>query len=155
VNTKRWLWNTLGVALLVAVALSCSSSKAPPDPAAELRAGIDEIVADEARAATMLAAVDQIEAAAAEADRLFAEERAALVPLIRDHGSSREAIERSLADFNARHESLARRFLAAHASLKAQATAAEWQELRKLEMSMIRFAASQSVGEAAPAEKEG
>jgi cell division septum initiation protein DivIVA len=153
-NRKPWLVNALAVALLVPAALSCAGSKAPADPVAELRGGINEIVADEARAATMLAAVDQLEAAVAEADRLFADERAALIPMVRDHASSREEIERSLAEFNARHESAAHRFLAAHASLKAQATEAEWQELRKLEMSTLQLAASKSAGAPAPSEKE-
>ncbi len=149
------LLNALAIGLLMPAALSCAA-KTPPDPVAELRSGIDEIVADEARAARMQVALEEIAAAIGEADSLFAEERAALIPLVRNHGSRREEIERSLALFNARHESAARRFLAAHAALKAEATPAEWEELRDLEMSVIQSAGSRSSGTAAPPdEKEG
>jgi hypothetical protein len=153
-NRKPWLVNALTVALLVPAALSCAGSKAPPDPVAELRGGINEIVADEARAATMLAAVDHLEAAIGEADGLIKDERTALIPMFRNYRSSREEIERSLAEFTSRHEAIARRFLTAHVSLKAQATEAEWKKLRKLEISMIQFVASKSLGQTAPFKKE-
>jgi hypothetical protein len=132
--------------LLLSLALSCASSKETPDPAAKLRAGIGEIVADPTRAARILARVDEIEAAVREIDTLASRERASLLTLLRDRGSSRAALEASLAEFNTARESLARRVLAAHAALKADATGPEWKKLRKLEMEMITFAATQSVG---------
>jgi hypothetical protein len=144
----------VAAALLLGVALSCASSKVAPDPAAELRAGIGEIAADPARAAAMLAAVDEIEAAAADLHQLVTGERAELLQLLRDHGSSRAAAEASLAVYSTRRDAVTRRVLAAHAALKAETTAAEWKKLRRLEMEMILFAASSSVGQA-PAGKEG
>jgi len=142
-------------ALLVPVALSFAGSKEKSDPVASLRSGIQEVVVDPDRAAKMLAAVDEIEAAIGELDRLIADERASLRALLLDHGSSRAAVDASLAEFNAKHESLARRCLTAHAALKAEATAAEWKKLRKLELEMMTFAATRSLGQAAPAGKEG
>ncbi len=132
-----------------------AGSKDDPDPAAKLRAGIHEVVADPDRAAKMLAAVDEIEAAIGELNSLIADERASLRALLLDHGSSRADVDASLAEFNANHESLARRCLTAHAALKAQATASEWKKLRKLELEMMIFAASKSLGQPAPAGKEG
>jgi hypothetical protein len=142
-------------ALLVPVALSFAGSKEKSDPVASLRSGIKEVVADPDRAAKMLAAVDEIEAAIGELNSLIADERASLRALLLDHGSSRAAVDASLAEFNANHESLARRCLTAHAALKAEATAAEWKKLRKLELEVMTFAASRSLGQAAPAGKEG
>jgi hypothetical protein len=120
-----------------------------------LRAGIQEVVADPVRASKMLAAVDEIEAAIGELNSLIAVERASLRALLLDHGSSRAAVDASLAEFNANHEALARRCLTAHAALKAEATAAEWKKLRKLELEMMTFAATRTLGQAAPAGKEG
>ena len=142
-----------GAALFLSLALSCASSKKTPDPAGKLRAGISENVADPARAASMLAAVDEIEAAVGQLDTLVAKERASLVTLLRDYRSSRAALDASLAEFTAARELFARRALAAHATLKADATAPEWKKLRKLEMEMIMFVATKSVGKA-PAGKE-
>jgi hypothetical protein len=144
----------LAAVLLPAVAL-WAGSKEEPDPAAELRGGIQEVVADPDRAAKMLAAVDEVEGAIGELNSLIADERASLRALLLDHGSSRAAVDASLSEFNAKHESLARRCLTAHAALKAEATAAEWKKLRKLELEMMMFAASRSLGQAAPAGKEG
>ena len=143
-----------GAALLLGAVLSCASAKEAPDPAAQLRAGIGEIAADPARAVAMLAAVDEIEAAAADLHQLVTGERAELLPLLRDHGSPRAAVEASLAAYSTRRDAVTRRVLAAHTALKAETTAAEWKKLRKLEMEMILFAASSSVGQA-PAGKEG
>lgn len=142
------------VLLLPAIAL-WAGSKNDQDPAGKLRAGIQEVVADPTRASKMLAAVDEIEAAIGELNSLIADERASLRALLLDHGSSRAAVDASLAEFNANHESLARRCLTAHAALKAEATAVEWKKLRKLELEMMTFAASRSLGQAAPAGKEG
>jgi hypothetical protein len=142
-------------ALLVPVALSFAGSKENSDPVASLRSGINEVVADPTRASTMLAAVDEIETAIVELDTLIADERASLRALLLDHGSSRAAVDASLAEFNANHESLARRCLTAHAALKAEATAAEWKKLRKLELEMMTFAATRSLGQATPSGKEG
>jgi len=141
--------------LLVSVALSLAGSKENPDPAASLRSGIKEVVANPDRAVRMLAAVDEIEAAVGEVNSLIAGERASLRALLLDHGSSRAVVDASLSEFNAKHESLARRCLTAHAALKAEATAAEWKKLRKLELEMMTFAATRSLGQAAPAGKEG
>lgn len=142
------------VLLLPAIALWADSKK-DPDPAVQLRAGIQEFVADPDRASKMLAAVDEIETAITELNSLIAGERASLRALLLDHGSSRSAVDASLAEFNANHESLARRCLTAHAALKAEATAAEWKKLRKLELEMMTFAATRSLGQATPAGKEG
>ena len=94
----------------------------------------------------MLARVADIEAAVREIDTLAAREHASLLVLLRDNASSRAALGASLAEFNTAREALARRVLAAHAALKADATAPEWKKLRQLEMEMITFAATQSVG---------
>lgn len=149
----RWLRTTLTLALLVPPGLACAK-KAPPDPVAKMRGGIGTVVADKARAARMQATLDEIAAAMADADRLFAEERAAVTPMLRSYKSTREEIDRSLAEFNARHEAIARRFLAAHASLKAQATAAEWKELRELEMALVQSGAGKSAGTPVPKEEK-
>jgi hypothetical protein len=153
VGPLRSLTALLGATLLLSLALSCASSKKTPDPAVKLRTGISENVADPARAASMLAAVDEIEAAVGELDTLVAKERASLLTLLRDYRSSRSALDASLAEFTTARESVARRALAAHARLKADATAPEWKKLRKLEMEMIMFVATKSVGKA-PAGKE-
>ena len=142
-------------ALLLPVVVVCAGSKEDPDPAAELRAGIQDVVADPARASRMLAAVDEIEKVIGELESLIASERASLRALLLDHGSSRAAVDASLTDFNANHESLARRCLTAHAALKAEATAAEWKKLRKLELEMMTFAATRSLGQATPSGKQG
>jgi hypothetical protein len=151
---SRSLAALAGAALLLGVALSCATSKEAPDPAAKLRAGIGEIGADPARTSAMLAAVDEVEAAAGQLRQLVAGERAELLPLLRDHDSPRATVEASLAAYTTHREVLTRRLLAAHVALKAKATAAEWKKLRKLEREMILFAASSSVGHA-PAGKEG
>jgi hypothetical protein len=139
--------------LLVPLALACGS-KEPPNAVADMRGGINEIVIDPARAARMQAVLDKIEAAVVAADSLYEEERVALEAMVRNYGSSREEIEQSLLGFNALHESYARRFFAAHASLKAEATAEEWKELREFEMSVIQSAATRATEETAPAENE-
>jgi hypothetical protein len=141
-------------ALLLPFALSCASSQEKPGPAAKLRAEIRDVVADPGRASEMLAAVDEMEAISAELDALIAAERRSLVALVREYATAREEIEKSLAEFNARHESIARRFLEVHASLKAQASAAEWQKLRKPEMEMLASASGKTIGQAKPAGKE-
>ncbi len=143
-----------GVALLLSGALSCASSKEKPDPTEKLRTGISETVADPARAAKMLTTVDEIEAAVGELQTLLARERASLVTLLRDHGTSRAAFEASLAEYNTARESLARRVLTAHAAFKAEATAPEWKKLRKLELEMIISAATKALDQA-PATGEG
>ena len=153
VGPLRSLTALLGATLLLSLALSCASSKKTPDPAVKLRTGISENVADTARAASMLAAVDEIKAAVGQLDTLVAKERASLVTLLRDYGTSRAALDASLAEFTAARESVARRALAAHARLKADATAPEWKKLRKLEIEMLMFVATKSVGKA-PAGKE-
>lgn len=140
--------------LLPAIAL-WAGSKEEPDPAAKLRTEIRAAVTNPARASKMLAAVDEIEAAIGELDALITSERASLRALLLDHASTRAAIDASLEEFNTRHEALARRCLTAHASLKAEATAAEWKKLRKLELELMTFAASRSLGQAAPAGTEG
>ena len=145
----------VSAALLIPAIALWAGSKGEPDPAADLRAGIQDVVADPARASKMLAAVDEIETVIGELKSLIADERASLRALLLDHGSSRAAVDASLNEFNAKHESLARRCLTAHAALKAQATAPEWKKLRKLELEMMTFAASRSLGQAAPAGKEG
>jgi len=142
-------------ALIVPVALSVAGSKEDPDPAGKLRAGIKDVVADPARASKMLAAVDEIETVIGELNSLIADERTSLRGLLLDHGSSRAAVDASLAEFNAKHESLARRCLTAHAALKAEATAEEWKKLRKLELEMMTFAATRSLGQSTPSGKEG
>jgi len=149
----RLLAVVVWAALLLGGALSYAGSKERPDPTDRLRAGIREDVADQARASKMLASVDEIEAAIGELNSLIAQERASLAALLRDPGSSRAAVDASLAEFNTARESLARRVLASHAALKAETTAAEWKKLRKLEMEMITFAAAKSIGQA-PAGKE-
>ena len=143
------------VALLLPAIASRAGAKGEADPAAELRAGIQDVVADPARASKMLAAVGEIETVIGELNSLIADERASLGALLLDHGSSRAAVDASLAEFNAIHESLARRCLTAHAALKAEATATEWKKLRKLELEMMTFAATRSLGQATPAGKEG
>lgn len=145
----------LGMALLVPVVPSGAESKAEPDPAGSLRAGIGEVVADPARASRMLAAVDEIAAAIGELDTLIADEGAALGALLRDRTSSRAEVDASLESFNSRREALALRVLTAHASLKAEATVPEWRKLRKLEEEMITSAASRSLDQATPSGKEG
>jgi hypothetical protein len=151
---SRFLTVLLGVAMLLSGALAYAGSKAEADPVGKLRAGIEKNVADPSRATTMLAAVDEIEATVGELNSLIAEERASLAALLRDPGSSRAAVDASLEGFNSKRESLARRVLAAHAALKAEATAAEWKKLKKLEMEMVLFAATRSLGQAAPSGKE-
>ena len=147
---------TLGLAALLLPALAVwAGSKEDQDPAGKLRAGIQDVVADPARASKMLAAVDEIEAVIGELNRMIADERASLRALLLDHGSSRAAVDASLAEFNAKHESLARRCLTAHAALKAEAAAEEWKKLRKLELEMMTFAASRSLGQPASTGKEG
>jgi hypothetical protein len=143
------------VALLLSGALSCTTSKGKPDPTGKLRACISEIVADPARAAKMLTTVDEIEAAVGELQTLVAKERASLVTLLRDYGSSRAAVEASLTEYNTARESLARRVLTAHAALKAEATTPEWKKLRKLEMEMIVSAATKALDQAPAAGKQG
>jgi hypothetical protein len=145
---SRPLAALVGAVLLAGAALSCASSKQAADPAAKLRAGIDELAAAPERTARMLAAVDDIEAAVVELDALVARERAELVALLRDYASPRAEVEASLAGFNASRDALMGRILAAHTALKAGTTADEWKKLRKLEMEMIRFAATKSVGKA-------
>ena len=152
---SRTLTALLAAGLLLSGALSSAGSKKLQDPAGELRAGIERSVADPTRAAAMLSAVDDIESLVGELDRLVADERASLAALLRDHGSSREAVDTSLAEFNARREALARRVLAAHAGLKAQATAAEWKKLRGLEMDMVMVAATRSLGQTESSGTEG
>jgi hypothetical protein len=137
-----------GAVLSISVALSCASSKQPPDPAANLRAGIGELGGAPERTAKMLATVDDIEAAVGEASDLVARERAELVTLLRDYSSTRAEAEASLAGFNDRRDALMERILAAHVALKSSTTPDEWKKLRKLEMEMIRFAATKSVGKA-------
>jgi cell division septum initiation protein DivIVA len=136
------------LALLIPLALSCGS-KEPPDVLADMRGGIDEIVSDDARAARMRAALDELESTIVEADSLFEKERITLDAMVRNYGSTREEIERSLAEFNTHHETFARRFLASHAALKAEATAEEWKKLRELEMSVVQEAVAPN-----PAAKE-
>jgi hypothetical protein len=145
----------LWMALLVPGVPSGAESTAEPDPAASLRSGIAEVVGDPARAAKMVAAVAEIEAATGELNRLVADESAALGALLRDRSSSRAEVDASLASFNSRREALALRVLTAHAALKAEATASEWKKLRKLETEAITSAASRSLGQAAPSGKEG
>ena len=142
-------------ALLVPVGLASAGSKENKDPVADLRSGIKDVVADPARASKMLAAVDEIETVIGELKSLIADERASLRALLLDHGSSRAAVDASLTEFNAKHESLARRCLTAHAALKAEATAAEWKKLRKLELEMMTFAATRSLGQSTPSGKKG
>jgi hypothetical protein len=144
-----------GVALLLGSALSCASSKRAPDPAAALRSGIGEVVSDSARAAKMLATVDEIAAAVGDLQALVVRERAALLTLLSDYGSSRAAVEASLAEYNTARESLARRVLTAHAAFKAEATAPEWEKLRKLEQELIMFAATNALDQGPATEKEG
>ena len=145
----------VSAALLVPAIALWAGSKDEQDPAAELRAGIQDVVADPARASKMLAAVDEIETVIGELNSLIADERASLRALLLDHGSSRAVVDASLNEFNAKHESLARRCLTAHAALKAEATAAEWKKLRKLELEMMTFAATRSLGQATPSGKKG
>ena len=145
----------VSAALLIPAIALWAGSKDEPDPAGELRAGIQDVVADPARASKMLAAVDEIETVIGELNSLIADERASLRALLLDHGSSRAAVDASLAEFNANHESLARRCLTAHAALKAEATAAEWKKLRKLELEMMTFAATRSLGQSTPSGKKG
>jgi len=145
----------VSAALLVPAIALWAGSKDEPDPAGKLRAGIQDIVADPARASKMLAAVDEIETVIGELNSLIADERASLRALLLDHGSSRAVVDASLNEFNAKHESLARRCLTAHAALKAEATAAEWKKLRKLELEMMTFAATRSLGQATPSGKKG
>jgi hypothetical protein len=124
-----------GLAAVVLPALALwAGSKDDQDPAGKLRAHIHDVVADPARAAKMLAAVDDVETVIGELDSLIAGERASLSALVLDHGSTRAAVDPSLTAFNSKHEALARRCLTAHCALKAEATAAEWQKLRKLEL---------------------
>jgi len=145
----------VSAALLIPAIALWAGSKDEPDPAGELRAGIQDVVADPARASKMLAAVDEIETVIGELKSLIADERASLRALLLDHGSSRAAVDASLTEFNANHESLARRCLTAHAALKAEATAAEWKKLRKLELEMMTFAATRSLGQSTPSGKKG
>lgn len=144
----------LAAVLLPAIVL-WAGSKDDRDPAAELRAHIREVVADAPRASKMLAAVDEIEAAVGELDILITGERVSLRALLLDHGSTRAAVDASLEQFNTRHEALARRCLTAHCALKAEATAPEWKKLRKLELELMTFAASRSLGQAESSGKEG
>jgi hypothetical protein len=145
----------VSAALLIPAIALWAGSKGDPNPAAKLRAEIHDAVVDPARAAKMLAAVDEIEAAIGELDALVASERASLRALLLDHSSMRATVDASLDEFNARHEALARRCLTAHAALKAEATAAEWKKVRKAELEMMVFAASRSLGQAQAAGKEG
>jgi len=145
----------VSAALLIPAIALWAGSKDEPDPGGKLRADIQDVVADPARASKMLAAVDEIETVIGELNSLIADERASLRALLLDHGSSRAAVDASLTEFNANHESLARRCLTAHAALKAEATAAEWKKLRKLELEMMTFAATRSLGQATPSGKKG
>ncbi len=142
----RFLGASAGMTLFVAIVLSCASSTQKSAPAAELRAGIREVVADPARATRMLAAVDELEATAGRLDALLGESHAAIVRLLRDYRSSRAAVESSLADYDARRDALAQRMLATHAALKADATAPEWKKLWKLEAQVLKSAAARSLG---------
>ena len=151
---SRSLFALAGVALSLSVALSCASSKQAPDPAASLRAGIGELGGAPERTARMLAAVDDIDAAVGELNDLVARERAEIVTLLRDYSSPRAEVEASLAGFNTSRDALMERILAAHVALKSSTTTDEWKKLRKLEMEMIRFAATKSVGKP-PTEKVG
>lgn len=153
-HLPRGLITLVGAALSLSLALSCASSKQAPEPAANLRAGIGELGGAPERTAKMLAAVDDIEAAVGELNDLIAGERAALVSLLRDYSSTRAEAEASLAGFNDRRDALMERILAAHVALKSSTTPDEWKKLRKLEMEMIRYAATKSVGKP-PAGKVG
>lgn len=146
---------TLCVVALVAGGLARAGSKhQPTDPAESLRAKITEVVADPERASKMLAAVDDIEATVGELDALLEAEHTELSALLRDSGSSRQAVDASLARFNDQREALAHRILAAHVSLKAAASPSEWKALHKPEMEMITDAASRSLGQSAQSGKE-
>ncbi len=154
VGLSRSLAAVVGAALLLGAGVAGAGSGGGEDPAVELRAGIRDTVKDQDRAARMLATVDEIEALVGELDRLVGEERAAIGGLLRDHGSSRAAVDASLEVFNGQREALALRVLTAHAALKAEATPAEWKKLRKLEMDMVMAAATKALGQASPAGKE-
>ena len=143
-----------GAAVLLGAGVAVGGAKEPPDPAAKLKAGIREVVADPARAEAMVGAVDEIEAAVREIDALIGAERAALAGLLRDYRATRADVDASVAEFNARREPLARRVLTAHAGLKTQATPAEWKKLRKLELDMVTFAAARTLGQATPSGTE-
>jgi hypothetical protein len=154
VGLSRSLVALAGVALALSAATLRAAKKEKEDPAGKLRASVSATVADPDRAARMLATVDEIEAAVGELNTLIAAERTSLAALLADYRSSREAVDASLAGFNRKRDGIARRVLATHAAFKAQATASEWKKLRKLEMEMITFAASRSLGQAAPSGKE-
>ncbi len=144
--SSRVLAALAGMTLLLGVALSCASSTQKAAPAAELRAGVREVVADPVRATRMAAAVDELEATAGRLDALLGESHAAIVRLLRDYHSSRAAVESSLAEYNTKRDALAQRMLSAHAALKADATAPEWKKLWKLETEVLKSAATRSLG---------
>jgi hypothetical protein len=144
---------TLFLCALPLILVVACAPKAPKDPAGALRAAVNKNVADKARADKMLAVVAQLEAAAADVDTLVADERALLVPMLSDYGSSRTDVEKALGGFNLRREAIARRFLELHASFKVSATQAEWDQLRKPEMELIKLGASKGVGQTAAPKK--
>ena len=143
-----------GILLVLPADLANAGSKKPADPIADLRTAIQNDVADPARAELMSKAVDDLAKVLTDVVSLKAQQRDALLPLLRDYDVPRDAVEAKLAEFAVQKAELTRRLLDAHVAFKAAATPAEWKKLQKLEDAALQSAVQLALSQQPESPKE-
>ena len=137
-----------GTVLTFALVLSvgCASMrKAPVDPAEELRAAIQETVADEERQARLLALTDEWAELVDKLAESLLEARKDLDELVADYGSSREEFDAFFVDYELRRAELGERVIELHVAMKELATDEEWRSLEKTAQRMTTALLSQDL----------
>jgi len=122
----------------VALLVSCSTFRGDPgNPMDGLREQVAASVLDEDRARSILSSVDRIDELLAESgnimDKGSRDERALFV----NYDSTREDFQKLMATVRDARRAVQEQILGEHLSIKSQATAAEWGEIRPVMVSAV------------------
>jgi hypothetical protein len=134
------------LAACMMLTVSCVSfGSGEKDAVADLKAAVQETVADVVRADAMLKAVDEMVAVIESLDKLIDSQRAQLNAQIQDYSTTRKALDASLDNKMKARQALIDSFAKAHYDFKSQATAKEWKKLSKVEKEALAWVVQNSL----------
>jgi len=124
--------------IMGAAVISCSTFKGDPgNPMDGLREQVAASVLDEERAQSILSSVDRIDELLAESTNILVQAQNNERVLFLNYDSTREEYQALMASERGERREVQEQILALHLSIKSQATAEEWGELRPVMVDVV------------------
>ncbi len=126
------------VLIMGAALISCSTFKGDPgNPMDGLREQVAAVVLDEDRARSMLTSVDRIDELLAESWNIMDQGARDERELFVDYDSTRVDFQKTMAAVRDARRAVQKQILDEHLTIKSQATAEEWSEIRPVMVSTV------------------